>query len=143
MLTRRATSGSDPENSTLRFLTWVVFFFASFFGGFYILGYINLATDLPVVDTFYASIVALVVFVGFGPWLTKRRPSPVRPGGNAERSHGSGFRLSLPPANGLGRTLALAGIVIFVLTALMLGTGFPRGYEPQAYHLPIAVHIFQ
>src|SRR6266446_5944472 len=87
MLTRWAMRTSGPENVVLRFMTWMAFFFTSFFGGFYILGYINIATDLPVVDSLYASVVALVVFMGFGLWLAKRMPGLVKEGGNAGRSH--------------------------------------------------------
>jgi hypothetical protein len=143
MLTRSAMRTSGPENVVLRLMTWMAFFFTSFFGGFFIVGYINIATDLPVVDSLYASVVALVVFMGFGLWLaTNRMPGLVKEGGNAGRSHNFVIQLFLP-GNGLSRTLATASIVIFVLIALMLSAGFPRGYEAQAYHLPIAVHIFQ
>src|SRR6266478_3948468 len=142
MLTRWATSTSGPENIVLRCMTWMAVFFTSFFGGFFIVGYINIITDLPVVDSLYASVVALVVFIGFGLWLAKRTPGLVKEGGNAGRSHNFLIQLSVP-GNGLSRTLAMASIVIFALIALMLSAGFPRGYEAQGYHLPIAVHIFQ
>jgi hypothetical protein len=142
MLTRWAMSRSGPGNGVLRFETWTVFFFTSFFGGFYILGYINLATDFPVVDSLFASVIALVVFTGFGLRLVKKMPGLLRQGENSGRSHNAVMQLSLP-GNTLTRTLAMASIVIFALIALMLIAGFPRGYEPQSYHLPVAVHIFQ
>src|SRR5947207_15383871 len=87
MLTRWATRTSGSENVLLRCMTWMAVFFTSFFGGFYILGYINIATDLPVVDSLYASAVALVVFIGFGVWLPKRMPGLLKEEGNTRRSH--------------------------------------------------------
>ena len=142
MLTRWIMSSSGPDNVILRFETWTVFFFTSFFGGFHILGYINLATDLPVVDSLYALVIALVIFIGLGRWLAKRMPGLVEQGGNAGRPRNSVMQISLP-GNTLSRTLAMASIVIVALIALMLIAGFPRGYEAQSYHLPVAVHIFQ
>ena len=142
LLTRLAVSGADSQNRVARLLTWTVCFFTSFFGGFYLLGYVNILTDLAVVDSLSASVVALVVFMCVRLWLGKRRPGLVRVGTNAGGPQNFVNQLSLP-GNGLGRTLAIASIVIFALIALMLSAGFPRGYEAQGYHLPIAAHIFQ
>src|SRR6266436_2692648 len=119
MLTRWATSTSGPANVVLRCMTWMAVFFTSFFGGFFIVGYINIITDLPVVDPLYASVVALVVFIGFRLWLAKRVPGLGKEEGNTRRSHNFAIQLSLP-GNGVGRTLAMGSIVIFVLIALML-----------------------
>lgn len=43
----------------------------------------------------------------------------------------------------LGGILCIAGLVIFALLGVMLAVGFPRGFEVTAYHLPIAVNVFQ
>ena len=143
MLTKLVISTSRSEDIVLRLMTWMTIFFTSFFGGFYVLGYINIATGLAIVDSLYASVVALVVFIGFGLWFASRRmPGFVKAGGNAGQSHNFLIQLSLP-GNRLSRTLGKVSVVIFGLIALMLSAGFPRGYEAQAYHLPIAVHIFQ
>src|SRR5882724_11585407 len=82
MLTRWATSTSGPENIVLRCMIWMAVFFTSFFGGFFIVGYINIITNLPVVDPLYASVVALAVFIGFRLWLAKRMHGLVKAEGN-------------------------------------------------------------
>lgn len=141
LLTRLAVSGADPENRVLRFLAWTVCFFTSFFGGFYILGFVNLTTDLPVVDPLYASVAALALFGGL--WLRLPKTSGLRiPAAIPGRVSGSILMVPFP-GNNLSRIVGTASIVIFVLIALMLSAGYPRGYEAQGYHLPIAVHIFQ
>src|ERR1700757_753860 len=86
MLTRWAMSTFGPENIVLGLMTWMAGFFTSFFGGFYILGYINIATNLSVVDSLYASVVALVVFIGLGLWLANRMPGLLKEEGNTRWS---------------------------------------------------------
>ncbi|HWO43250.1 MAG TPA: hypothetical protein VNO43_15715 [Candidatus Eisenbacteria bacterium] len=52
-------------------------------------------------------------------------------------------KVALPSGSGRHRKVAIGAMVTFALVGLMLVRGFPRGYESTAYHLPIAVHMFQ
>ncbi len=141
-LTRSRVARSNHEDIVATCLAWTTLFSAAFFVGFHLLGYINLLTDLPVVDPFYAAVVALLAFVGIGLWLRRRVPGLVDSGGKAKGSRPFVNQLSLPGSR-LGRALAIATVTVFALIALMLSAGFPRGYEANSYHLPIAAHMFQ
>lgn len=142
LLTKWIIIVSVDEDRVSKFLAWIVFFFAAFFGGFYLLGYINLATNLPVVSPAYGSVVLLVAIAGFVLWFNKRIFELLKTKRNISHVRSPIFHISLP-AHGLGRILAIVTLVTFVLIALMLIVGFPQGYEAQAYHLPIALNIFQ
>ncbi len=143
VLTRALMADSGHDDVVSRCLTWTVMFFAIFFGGFHALGYVNLFTDLPVVDSLSGAAVVLVAFVGFRLWPAKRTTGLAeRTEANAQRRHDF-VKRSLLPGNALSRTLTMAGVLILVLIVVMLGVGFPRGYEAQGYHLPIGVHMFQ
>jgi hypothetical protein len=128
-----------PELVT-KFLIWTVGFFSVFYGGFYVLGLINLFTGLPIVGSLYALCVVLV------SWLIVERVSrqsaltDTHGGMNVRIFEWRKIRL---PGSGIVRTLAILTVGAFALMGMMLAVGFPRGYESQGYHLPIAVNIFQ
>jgi hypothetical protein len=130
------------EEMVPRFLAWVVFFFATFLGGFYVLGDINLATNLPVVDPRYGSVIVLVALVLLGLVFRGRVVSLLSLGGSISRGRPAGWQGS-SLRNALGRGLPAVTLITFSLIALMLIVGFPRGFEPQAYHLPIGLYISQ
>lgn len=125
-------------------LVWFLLFFIYFFGGFYLLGYLSLIAALPVVTPAHAALLMLAIFV-VSVWVIRRRKPSL-----LQLSAYSGclvrqWRLvhRADPVNGISRVLFVASLATFGAIALMLCTGFPRGYEPLAYHLPIAIHIFQ
>lgn len=133
---------SKEKDSVTLFLTWVVLFFALFFGGYFVLGFINLAFNLPVVNPYYGSVVALVTlgasclyFPEMGSVLTKRDYHF-----GQVRNVVDGVSM---PGKGLSRALGITTFFTFVLIALMIIPGFPRGFEASAYHLPLAVNIIQ
>src|SRR4029453_15786650 len=73
-LTRVFTRQPVSNENVSGFLAWVVVFFAVFFCGFYILGYVNLATNLPTVNPAYGCVIVLIALVGFRLWFAKRMP---------------------------------------------------------------------
>lgn len=126
-----------------RFLIWFVTFCTAFFGGFHILGFINLATDLPVVNPFYGSVIVLLfAIVGFLLWPPRQIPALLKTQTNVGEL-GKVVVPMLTPNYGLGVPITGLSVFTLVLIAVMLTLGFPRGYEVQAYHLPIGLHIFQ
>jgi hypothetical protein len=133
----------EGKYSIIAMLSWFVIFSVTFFSGFYLLGYINLATHFPTVNTFYATIVGLIVLVGIGLWTTQRRAGSGEDVAPPDPVWSLPFRFSIPPASRYSRLLCILTLLTFVTVALMLMAGFPRGYEPTAYHLPIALHTFQ
>ena len=123
------------------FLGSAVVFLSVFFGTFLALGYVTLFSGIGVVNSFYAAVLSIVILLAVVAcqkcWGSARlslhlaRTPCVR----------QGVRL---PGNGVARYLAMLAAVVFGLIALMVAAvGFPRGYEVAAYHLPIAIHIFQ
>ena len=75
MMTRSLVWTAGPGTAVARYLTWLTVFFTGVFGAFYLLGYVNLFTDLPVVDPVHALAVALVVVASLWIWLGKRKRS--------------------------------------------------------------------
>src|SRR5215510_11431625 len=73
-LTKGFTRRSVNSGNVSGFLAWVVVFFATFFGGFYLLGYVNLATNLPTVAPVYGFVLVLGALIGLRLWLAKRKP---------------------------------------------------------------------
>jgi hypothetical protein len=119
---------------------WTVFCFATFTVGFHILGYIDLVTDFRVVDPGLGSVI-LSVLLGLVFYGMKKWPAPVSEVAAKSRFYSAGRPFL--PGNRLARSLTVTIIAILTAIALMLCAGFPRGYEAEAYHLPIGVHIFQ
>jgi hypothetical protein len=138
----RATPASGPDLPLFRFLVWWVIFFTAFFGGFHILGYVNLATNLPMVNIHYAAAIGFIAVCGACTWCAGKKPGLL----HARAMAGDLRSLTadiLGPQAGLGKRLAIITFLIFAVVTLMLLFGYPRGYEATAYHLPIAAHTFQ
>ncbi|MGH7825193.1 MAG: hypothetical protein ACREQ7_08470 [Candidatus Binatia bacterium] len=134
VFTRRFINRSGQATGVAGFLAWIVLFFVTLFGSFHILGYINLATDLPVVGPIHAAVIAGIALLAGAlslPWRAQK-------GMFAEPS-GNGLELG----SRLDRIAAVATLGTFIVIGIMLVRGFPRGYESTAYHLPIALHTFQ
>jgi hypothetical protein len=123
-------------------LAWFVLLAAFFFGTFFLLGFVNLVTGWPALrPSLAAALDGLLALVAL---VTGRRGAARAGAAVAARS---GFREEARDAwgglDGAGRILTVAVAATFIASAAMLCAGFPRGYEPRAYHLPIAVHAFQ
>jgi len=131
----------NGESSISVFLAWVLIFFTAFFGGFYLLGYVNLATGLPVVDPIHSSLLGLILLAACTYWLSRsqKRLEAGRRFARLAHSVSGMFQVR----GGIERKLTLLTVGIFTVIALMLTWGFPGGYEAQAYHLPLGLHIFQ
>lgn len=120
-------------------------FFSLFFGCFYILGYINLITNLQVVRPEFA--VMLLALVGLTTIFL--RGILIRRVGNKTyflKQQGVSQKandFTASTLTGWVKLFAIATAVTYVMCGLLLLTEYPHGYEPQAYHLPIAVHFFK
>lgn len=120
-------------------LAWWLVFFGCFFAGFYILGCVNVLTDSSPVTPGYALGIATVGFMIPALVMSRRQSRLLR-----VREYAAPVpRLNLQDLSRLSRVLLFVTLAVFGAIALMLSAGFPRGYEPLAYHLPIALHIFQ
>jgi hypothetical protein len=114
-------------------LAWFVWFFAIFLGLFFLLGYVDLFLDRPVVDALHALSVFAAVLFAVG--MHRRRLLLDMP------SHVSEIFGKFRGARA-SRVLALISVV-FTAVALILLAGFPVGFEERAYHLPLAVEMLQ
>ena len=123
-------------------LAFFILFFSVFLGGFHVLGFVNLATNLPAVSPVWGSGLLLCSLIALRFWLPKPSLTLLGRGWSLSEWVDRGDRQLLPGTR-LSRRLALLTIVVFSLMAVMLCVTFPRGYEATAYHLPFAVHIFQ
>lgn len=106
---------NDEEDRVSRFLSCFTIFFTIFFGGSFILGHINLATDLPVVNPFYGSSI---IFVGFllWVWFSKSTLIIAKPGVNSCWLSKQSLQIALP-GTGLSRKLAIITIIVFILVS--------------------------
>lgn len=109
--------------------------FAIFLASFFVQGFAELAWHMPLIGLapgalVVAAIVATSLFV-------RPKRSRVRAGTSDEWPDRGRPLRRLPLA-----TAALV-LVAFVVLAILLIAGLPRGYEVKAYHLPIAVRILR
>ena len=139
---RQLMGWSEEKDSVTTFLAWVVCFFTLFFGGYYVLGFLNLAFNFPVVNLYYGSGVALVVLGVSCLYFPEMRSVLMKRDHYYGRVRNviDGFSM---PGKGLSRALTITTFFTFVLISLMIIVGFPRGFEASAYHLPLAVNIIQ
>jgi hypothetical protein len=139
ILTRRLAPYLQATGALSLFLAGVVIFSSLFFACFLLLGGVELALGVPVVSSFYAAAVALgALVVTLGAVGLARRDSTA-----------SGIAAELrqwtrsPSQSRQVRTLLLLATGVFVFSAATLVAGYPRSFEALAYHLPIALHVFQ
>src|SRR5574342_690219 len=113
----RTTAASEADRRLDKFLVWCVVFFAAFFSGFYILGYVNLATDLPAVNLEYSTYVGLVAVLGVCGWHAWKTPRRLTPAGSAGEMRGF-----VPGMSGTGSRLP-QGLAILTFLIFALGGG--------------------
>jgi len=122
----RTSNPYDPN----ALVVWIFFIVAFFFGGFLLLGAIELACGLRWVDVEHAVYVMLIVALagavhGRTAWAIPRI---------ACREH-----LECGTTRWLWLLVGLAYVVIMGVTAAQ----FPKGFEAVAYHLPSAVSMLK
>ena len=138
----RMMTTSAPTRETHRIAKFVLFISLLFFSPFYLLGALELFWGWPTISPVSllvtetclatASLVVLWRSGQLTPELLREISSWRRPT-KEEQSHWT--RLS--------QVTCAATLAVFVLLGISLVFGFPRGWEVRAYHLPIAVNIFQ
>jgi hypothetical protein len=129
---RRAAGGPAADCATATLL-----FFSALFAPFYVLGVYELATDRAVVTTANAAAILL-------PAAAIAVAARRKLGSQVDFSPASIWARASEIVRFFWKT-PLAGLVAatFLLAAALLVCMFPRGFESSAYHLPVAVHIFQ
>jgi hypothetical protein len=131
----------NAGHGTATGLAWIVLLFSVFYGVFSILGFVNLFTGLPVVRSVYG---CAVVFSG---WLiteaVSRRHSNSYNRVILKQNRLAILRNMFLSGSGIVKGLTILTVAGFGVLGIMVAAGFPRGYEAQGYHLPIAVNIFQ
>jgi hypothetical protein len=139
---KRGFPATDSQRQTRdHWLVWVVLFFAVFFGGYYVLAWVELATGLPLVTVRNATIGVLTAVVAYC-LRTRTVPFGIPLTGRGNTGEQSVFR-DWSQTSAIARLASLAVILGFGVIAGMLLAGFPDGYDPTAYHLPIGVHMLQ
>jgi hypothetical protein len=136
VVSARLLSAPERADGVLVFLTFMTILGAAFFGGFYVLGFLELATARPVVTPVAAAIVAVLAMTAVAVQMRRAGTRPV----SGARPVVAAFE---PPISRLAFVLLTATIVVLGGVAIMLTGAFPVGYEARGYHLPIALHIFQ
>src|SRR6266498_2552446 len=71
LMTASLSKRINGESGISVFLGWVLICFSAFFGGFYLLGYVNLVTELPVVDPLYSSALGFIVLAASAFWFAR------------------------------------------------------------------------
>ena len=123
-------------DAVARFLLSFVVFFAFFYSSLLILGYVSLFTELRIVTPLHAFVLSTIVALGLR--LTLGNPAPYLDKRDYQ------LELSPPARDRLSRHLVRLSLTLFcVIGVVLVATGFPRGYEAAAYHLPIGVNFFQ
>jgi hypothetical protein len=115
-------------------LTWFAIFFTSLLVPFLLLGYIQLIFRVPAVRIQNATVISALLNLP-ALWLYGYSCKHFR-----KPSEKSSFAISNDATT---RMLTWTAIGIFILVGIMVSSGYPQGYEPSAYHLPLAVHTFQ
>ena len=142
LLTSRLWQKTDSHQLLSKSLSLFVLCFAIFFGGYLVLGFIDLIFHNNAVSSKYAVILAgagfaLLVFIrgrNGQPFLEVN--SELCTVANSVRCAARALLRIFPIL-----TLIIGGALL--VTALGVLSGFPRGFESIRYHLPIAVRIFQ
>ena len=127
-----AASAAAPDDRRARLLARLLLFFALLLGPLLLLGMVQQATGLPAIRLDAGVAVALPCAAGL--WWGRARSGRAR------------WNREAPARQPISRVaLAVAALValLYVFLGAMLLTGFPRGFEVQAYHLPLAVNIFR
>jgi hypothetical protein len=132
----RLLSAQERGNWVVAFLAFTTTLGAAFFGGFYVLGFLELATARPLVSPVAAAIVAVLAMTAVAVQMRRAGTRPV----SGARPVVAAFE---PPISRLAFVLLTATIVVLGGVAIMLTGAFPVGYEARGYHLPIALHIFR
>ena len=116
-------------------LACATLFVAIFLGAFLVQGFVEIATDRPVVRLSSATVFAAVVLL---------IAIATRPGrGAARRSVGSWWR-DAKAGWRPGPVIAALGVAsVFVLAGALLLGGVMHGYEVKAYHLPLAIRVLR
>ncbi len=120
-----------------RWLAWFVVFFSALLGVFLALGLAATLTGVPLLRHDLA--LGTTAVLTFAVWRATVGPSAETARSASSRPAIRGPRLP----NGGSRLLAIAVAGTFLAAAVILCCGFPRGYEPRSYHLPIAVQMFR
>lgn len=127
-----AASRARPERYW-QVAVWLTLLGSAFFLPFFVVGTLELVTGGPPVALPALLAVALTLLLAGATarWHTGDAPI-LRP-------------LPAEPIRWLSWSglTALAAIIMFMVVALGLAMGYPGDYEALAYHLPIAVHVFQ
>lgn len=136
-LTRRFTLGGGGC-AVRSWSIWTLALAIVFFGPFYLIGYVALAGMAARISLSSLFLVQFCLLLLFVPFILSMKIADMKAaiGGIA-----AGARMSAVSWRAAGMTWMAGGS--FLLLALVLMGGFPRGDEVAAYHLPIAVHIFQ
>ena len=135
-LSLRLLSAQERGDRVPTFLAFTTILGTAFFGGFYVLGFLELATARPLVSPVAAVIVAVLAMAAVAVQM-RRAGTPQDSGARPVVASCD------PPIGRLAFVLLTATIVVLGGVALMLTGAFPIGYEARGYHLPIALHIFQ
>ena len=130
---RAATTGNRVGSA----VAWTVVFASCFFGTFLALGLVDLVAGRPVlrlpVATAVMGVVAAAILLRGSSVASLARGGTAL--GRAVRSWGE--------LSAAERMLSGATAFVFLILAIFLCAEFPKGYEPRAYHLPVAEHIFR
>jgi heme/copper-type cytochrome/quinol oxidase subunit 3 len=132
----RLLSAQERGDRMATFLAFTTILGAAFFGGFYVLGFLELATARPLVSPVAAAIVAVLAMTAVAVQMRRAGTRPI----SEARPVVAAFEA---PISRLAFVLLTATIVVLGGVAIMLTGAFPVGYEARGYHLPIALHIFQ
>lgn len=135
------TFGTDELCRIRRSTIWLAVFCCAFFLPFHLIGTLELLwrqPSLSVTSLLVAQSALAGITLAFGRRIIRA-------------THSNAVAVSALSPSGSGRfdwrspseSLAVVGILLFALVAVFLLMSFPRGYEVRAYHLPIAVHMFQ
>src|SRR5438094_1354771 len=134
-LLRVISSHIEPPRSVFLIISAFVLFFVCLLAPFLVLGYAEIIFGRPVVaipDALAGE--SLLCLIAYAAW---RRTAI------ASASRSSTEVVSDSAMDRRTRLLVLGTLVVFLAVGIMVSLGFPRGYEPAAYHLPIAIHIIQ
>jgi hypothetical protein len=136
----RGWSERSGAGAAARCLAWFVVFFSSFLGVFLFLGLVGLLTGEPLLRRDLALAATVLMAVVAWRAIPSRGKAQGTPG-RAESPFGA--TQELPSISPGSRRLVVAVMATFFVVAGALCFGFPRGYEPRSYHLPIAIQFFR
>lgn len=117
------------------FVYLFVLVFSIFFFIFYFLGLINIITNQLKISITNALLLAIITTIPLAFIRTK-------PGDKNNCFHSSIFKKQQPLSLQIKFVKYFTFCSYIILTGLLL-LDFPRGFEVRAYHLPLAINIFQ